>query len=143
MFQHLFERDTRPARGPDCAFAPGRVDELVAVAGVLGYLLDAAGAAALEGDDGGLAGEDGFVLEGGEGDFLGVVDEAFDFEEVLAGVDFGDAAVVADEEVRVFGDFGLDLLVFKKEWTGEVRRADTRRFCLDVSCGWGNVRVGN
>ena len=80
-----------------------------------------------------MAGEDGFVLEGGEGDFLGGVDEAFDFEEVLAGVDFGDAAVVADEEVGVFGNFGLGLLVFRRERTGEVGRADTRRFCLDVS----------
>ena len=133
VFQHLFEGDARPARGPDCALAPRRVDELVAVAGVLGYLLDAAGAAALEGDDSGLAGEDGLVLEGGEGDLLGGVDEAFDFEEVLVGVDFGDAAVVADEEVGVFGDFGLGLLVFRRERTGEVRRADTRRFCLNVS----------
>jgi len=80
-----------------------------------------------------LAGEDGFVLEGGEGDFLGGVDEAFDFEEVLAGVDFGDAAVVADEEVGVFGDFSLRLLVYRRGRTGEGRRADTRRFCLNVS----------
>ena len=136
VFQNLFEGDARPARGPDCALAPGRVDELVAVAGVLGYLLDAAGAAALEGDDSGLAGEDGLVLEGGEGDLLGGVDEAFDFEEVLAGVDFGDAAVVADEEVGVFGDFGLELLVFRRG-----RRGKGDMPTRGVS-GWMLVEVG-
>ena len=46
-----------------------------------------------------------------EGDFLGVVDHAVDFEEVFVCVDFGDAAVVADEEVFVGGDFGLGLSV--------------------------------
>jgi hypothetical protein len=135
VFQHLFQGDARPARGPDCAFAPGGVDELVAVAGVLRDLLDAAGAAALEGDDGGLAREEGFVLEGGEGDFLGGVDVAFDFEEVFAWVDFGDAAVVADEEVGVFGDFGLGELVYCGGWrVSEMGgRAWTRRFWEFVS----------
>ena len=71
-------------------------------------LLDTASARALETDDGRLAGEDGFVFQHVEGDFFGVLDEAFDFEEVLAGIDLGDTAVVADEEVRVVCDLGLD-----------------------------------
>ena len=80
-----------------------------------------------------MARENGFVLQKFKRDLFWGVDQAFDFEEVFARVDFRDAAVVADEEVGVFGDFGLGLLVFRRERTGEVRRADTRRFCWDVS----------
>jgi hypothetical protein len=116
VLQDFLEANARPACGPDCAFAPGGVDEFVAVAGVLCDLLDAAGAAALEGDDGGLAGEDGFVFEEVEGDLFGSVDKAFDFEEVLARVDFGDAAVVADEEVGVVSDFRLEGLAGGRGW---------------------------
>jgi hypothetical protein len=64
----------------------------------------------------GHSGEFRFVLEVCEGDFLGVVDHAVHFEEVLVCIDFGDTAVVADEEVFVRSNFGLGLLVCASKW---------------------------
>jgi hypothetical protein len=50
-------------------------------------------------------------LEVFEGDFHGLVDEAFDFEEVLFRIDFGDSAVVSNEVVFVRSNLGLYELV--------------------------------
>lgn len=101
--QHVLQRHPRPARRPDRAFGPRRVDQLVAVARVLGDLLDAARPGALEGDRHGSAREKGLVLQVGEADRAGLVDEAVDGEGEGGGGDLGDAAVVADEEVGVVG----------------------------------------
>jgi hypothetical protein len=111
VLYHFFEGHADVACGTDGAFTPGRVDELVAVARIVVDLLDAAGAAALQCNSCGHAGEFCFVLELCEGDFHGLVDKAFDFEEVFSWVDFGDAAVIADEVVFVGSDFGLCMLV--------------------------------
>lgn len=67
-------------------------------------LFKAASAGALETDNVGLARESRFVLQVLKGEALGVLDEAFDFEVVLLRIDFGNAAMVADEEVFVAGD---------------------------------------
>ena len=107
VLDDLLQGDTGPAGGTDGAFTPGRVDELVAVTGVLVDLLDTASSGTLETDDSGLAGEYRLILKHLEGDLLGVVDEALDFEEVLAGVDFWNTAVVADEEVGVVRNLSL------------------------------------
>jgi hypothetical protein len=111
VFDYFFEGHADVAGGADGAFGPGRVDEFVAVAGVFAYLLDATSAAALESDGRRHAREFGFILEVFEGDFHGLVDEAFDFEEVLFGIDFGDSAVVSNEVVFVRSNLGLYELV--------------------------------
>lgn len=61
-FDEFFQTHPRPPRRADGAFSPGGVDQFVAVAGVFVNLLDATGAGALEGDNVGLAREEGFVL---------------------------------------------------------------------------------
>jgi hypothetical protein len=108
VFDDLLQGHTGPARCTDGALTPGCVDELVTVTGVFVDLFDTACAGALETDDGRLTGKDRFILQHVESDLLGVVDETFDFEVVLAGIDLGDAAVVTDEEVGVVCDLGLD-----------------------------------
>ena len=67
-------------------------------------MFDAAGAGALECDCFGYAREFGLVLEVRECECFGDGDEAFEAEGPVAGVDGGDAAVVADEVERVGGD---------------------------------------
>ena len=111
VLDDLLERDARPAGRADGALAPGRVDQLVAVAGVLVDLLDAAGARALEADDVALAREQLLVLQVGEREALRLVHQPFNVEEELVRVDLGDAAVVAHEEVRVGRDLVLDQAV--------------------------------
>jgi hypothetical protein len=128
VFDDFFEGDTGPAGGTNGAFTPGCVNELVAVTGVLVDLLDTSGSGALQTDDCRLAGKFGFILELGEGDLLGIVDQAFDFEEVFAGVDFRDAAVVTDKEVRILGDLRLQRLARLSEDRGET--------CLNQSFLW-------
>lgn len=74
VLDDFLEGDTGPARGSNSALAPWSVDELVAVAGVLVYLLDTACSRALKADDCGLAGEDGLILELGKGNLFWVLD---------------------------------------------------------------------
>lgn len=97
----LLEADTGPSRVPDGALAPGSVDQLVPVAGVLVDLLDTARPGTLDGDDVALPGEDRFILELLQGEGPGVVDQAADLESELIGVNMGDTPVVADKEVLV------------------------------------------
>ena len=65
VFDDLLEADACPLGGADGSFGPGRVDHLVAFAGVLGDLLDAARAAALDRDELADAGKEAFVLQVG------------------------------------------------------------------------------
>lgn len=74
VFEDFLEGDSSPASGANCAFTPGRVDEFIAITRVLVDLLDAPGARALKGDDGGLAGEYRFVFQKVKGDVLRFVD---------------------------------------------------------------------
>jgi len=46
-----------------------------------------------------------------EGDALGVIDQAFNIEEVLVDIKLGDTAVVPDKVIFVGCDFGLVLSV--------------------------------
>lgn len=110
VLDYFLEGDTSPACSSDGTFAPGGINELVAVAGVLVDLLDTACSRALEADDCGLSREDGLILKFGESDLLGVVDKALNLKKVFAGVYFRDSAVVADEEVGIPSDFGLSRL---------------------------------
>lgn len=81
MLDDLLEGDAGPLGGANGALGPGGVDQLVALAGVVADLLETAGAGALEGDDVGLAREERFVLQVGQGETLRVVDQAADVEE--------------------------------------------------------------
>lgn len=75
VLDYLFEGHTCPFCSADGAFGPGRVDHLVAFAGVFYYLLETTCTTALDGDELGDAWESGFVLEVCEGEGFGVVDE--------------------------------------------------------------------
>lgn len=105
VLDDLFEGDTGPSRGSDGALTPRGVDQLIAVARVLTDLLNPAGAGALERDDVGLAREESLILEVGEGQTLGFIDETANVEEELLWVNLGNSAVVSDEEIFVVGDF--------------------------------------
>lgn len=108
VFDDLLEGDTGPACCANGTFTPGCVDQFVSVAGVFGDLLNAASARALQTDHICLTGEQVFVLKISESKLFGVVNQAFDVQCELLGVDLGNTAVIADEMVLIVCDFRLD-----------------------------------
>jgi hypothetical protein len=107
VLDDLLQANTHIASGSNGTFSPGCVDQLVAITGVEADLLNTACATALECDGSGHAWELGLILELRKSNLLGVVDKTLDFEKVLLGVDFRDAAMVADVMVLVVCNFGL------------------------------------
>jgi hypothetical protein len=107
VLDNFLQANSHVASGSDGTFGPGRVDQLITIAGVRADLFDTACTTALECNGSGHARELGLILEIRKSDFPRVVDKALNFEKVLFGIDFRDAAVVAYEVVLIIRDFGL------------------------------------
>lgn len=107
VLDDALETDAGPASCANCAFAPGCVDQLVAVSRVLVDLLNTASAGALQRYQIRLPWEEFLVLQVFEGQLHGLVNEAIQLELECVCVDLWDAAVVADEVVLVWGDLIL------------------------------------
>lgn len=108
VFDDVFEVDTAPACVTDGTLTPWGIEKLVSVTRVLSDLLEAASACALKGDDVGAVLKEFWVLEVSHGELHGVVHETIEFEIEGGLIDFGDAAVVADEEVCIWSHFSLN-----------------------------------
>lgn len=108
VLEDFLERYASPLGSANGAFAPGCINQLVTVAGILLDLLDAARTRALQGNNVSFTWEEVLVLEISKGERLGFVDETLDVDEEFVGVDLGNAAVIADKEIFVVGKLGLD-----------------------------------
>jgi len=111
VFDDFLQAYAGPSRCSNGSLAPWCIDKLVSIPRIFVDLLDSSGAGALKSNYCGHTRKFRFILKISERDLLGVVDQAFNFQEIFIRVNLWNATVITNKMILIWGDSSLENLV--------------------------------
>ena len=111
VFDDFLQAYAGPSRGSNGSLTPWCIDELVSIPRIFVDLLDSSSTGALKSSYCGHTRKFRFILKISERDLLGVVDKAFNFQEILIRVNLWNTTVITNKVILIRGDSSLENLV--------------------------------